>query len=685
MRGRRSERRVLPLLPIGTGVTAAAAIGCLGARGLLPRPVAVLAMALTAAAGWLLVRWPTGRGAVLRRSVAQPVAAAGMVLTPALLLVRIRAADGDPAQLVSGIGTSMAYPLVLILVAQLGSAGSLRDLGVVLLGSLMCALLALGTVPDATTPDLTSALGSFLGLGWAAGLVTLWLIHRGTERARAPRYLGGRGPDSRQPLLLVLVPALVGLMALLLPHPAGIHPGGAGQRTDGGARASGGGAPDARGLQNYLSPGMDLDARGELPRTRLVEVPADSPALWASTVMVDYTGRAWGPGEEITTLSRVPRDAAGAYDLRRGAVPGLPPGPADRTDAVRPLLSGRYLPLLAPGQPVSVLSDNEVGAAGSSMFYPAGPGGPYVIRSTGTVVGPVTPADTDLPTSVPDRVRDLAGRLTLGAETVEAKVSAIESYLRAHQRYRLDSPVPDADEDAVDDFLFESHEGFCEHFASAEAVLLRAVGVPARLVTGFAGGSRSGTGRILRGSDAHAWVQVHVGDGRWMWSDPTAGATLAEDRPGVASRVLDLLRSHAVLLVTVALGAAAATVTTLLAVRRGRSRRATARALAAPLEARALAAFAALERALAGTPLARPPQTSVLELRRLLLDRWPGGLPDAERVSAAFALVQRVLYAGSPVGADEALGALAALERLTEQAVGVRAGGRQKVRTGRGA
>ncbi len=282
-------------------------------------------------------------------------------------------------------------------------------------------------------------------------------------------------------------------------------------------------------------------------------------------------------------------------------------------------------------------------------------------------------------------MRDLARRLTLGAETVEAKVSAIESYLHAHQRYRLDSPVPDADEDAVDDFLFESHEGFCEHFASAEAVLLRAVGVPARLVTGFAGGSRSGTGRILRGSDAHAWVQVHVGDGRWMWSDPTAGATLAEDRPGVASRVLDLLRSHAVLLVTVALGAAAATVTTLLAVRRGRSRRATARALAAPLEARALAAFAALERALAGTPLARPPQTSVLELRRLLLDRWPGGLPDAERVSAAFALVQRVLYAGSPVGADEALGALAALERLTEQAVGVRAGGRQKVRTGRGA
>ena len=157
---------------------------------------------------------------------------------------------------------------------------------------------------------------------------------------------------------------------------------------------------------------------------------------------------------------------------------------------------------------------------------------------------------------MPTRVRVLAQRLTRRATTVEAKVSAIEDYLHAHERYRLDSPVPDADEDAVDDFLFESHEGFCEHFASAEAVLLRAVGVPTRMVTGFAGGSLEGTGRVLRGSDAHAWVQVHLGDGRWMWSDPTAGAALAEDRDGAITRLLDLLRAHALLLGALGLGAA---------------------------------------------------------------------------------------------------------------------------------
>ena len=67
----------------------------------------------------VLFRWPSGRGAALRRSVAQPLVAASMVLTAVLLLVRVRAADGDPAELVSGIGTTMSYPLVLILVAQL--------------------------------------------------------------------------------------------------------------------------------------------------------------------------------------------------------------------------------------------------------------------------------------------------------------------------------------------------------------------------------------------------------------------------------------------------------------------------------------------------------------------------------------------------------------------------------------
>lgn len=78
--------------------------------------------------------------------------------------------------------------------------------------------------------------------------------------------------------------------------------------------------------------------------------------------------------------------------------------------------------------------------------------------------------------------------------------------------------------DAVDDFLFATHEGFCEHYASAFTVLMRAAGVPARVVTGYQGGywNKLGHYLLVRQSDAHAWSEVWL-DGRgWVRVDPTA-------------------------------------------------------------------------------------------------------------------------------------------------------------------
>jgi len=99
-----------------------------------------------------------------------------------------------------------------------------------------------------------------------------------------------------------------------------------------------------------------------------------------------------------------------------------------------------------------------------------------------------------------------------------------------------------------------------------------------------------------------------------------------------------------------------------------RARRARARALAAPLEAKVLAAFATLELSLDGTPLARSPETSVHEMSGILQSRWLGGLPEAERVSAALAVVQRILYDGRPVSADQAREAVATLDMLAARA-----------------
>ena len=84
----------------------------------------------------------------------------------------------------------------------------------------------------------------------------------------------------------------------------------------------------------------------------------------------------------------------------------------------------------------------------------------------------------------------------------------------------------------ADEFLFEAREGFCEHYASAFTVLMRAAGIPARVVTGYQGGelnsSRLGEYFIIRQSDAHAWTEVWIDEEGWTRVDPTAA--VAPDR-----------------------------------------------------------------------------------------------------------------------------------------------------------
>lgn len=83
---------------------------------------------------------------------------------------------------------------------------------------------------------------------------------------------------------------------------------------------------------------------------------------------------------------------------------------------------------------------------------------------------------------------------------------------------------PKLGNDSVDGFLFDTRRGFCEHYASAFAVLMRAAGIPARVVTGYQGGTLNPYGDywILRQSDAHAWDEVWIDGSGWIRIDPTA-------------------------------------------------------------------------------------------------------------------------------------------------------------------
>ncbi len=77
---------------------------------------------------------------------------------------------------------------------------------------------------------------------------------------------------------------------------------------------------------------------------------------------------------------------------------------------------------------------------------------------------------------------------------------------------------------AVDEFLFSTRKGFCEHYASAFTLVMRAAGVPARVVTGYQGGEFNPIGGYLlvRQSDAHAWSEIWLDDRGWVRMDPTA-------------------------------------------------------------------------------------------------------------------------------------------------------------------
>jgi len=128
-----------------------------------------------------------------------------------------------------------------------------------------------------------------------------------------------------------------------------------------------------------------------------------------------------------------------------------------------------------------------------------------------------------LPPGFNPRARALAeGWRAASADDAEVLARAIEHFRRERLQYTTEPPL--LGRDSVDEFLYDTRQGFCEHFSSAFVFLLRAAGVPARVVTGYLGGELNpvdGTFTV-RQSDAHAWSEVFIGGRGWIRVDPTA-------------------------------------------------------------------------------------------------------------------------------------------------------------------
>jgi len=135
----------------------------------------------------------------------------------------------------------------------------------------------------------------------------------------------------------------------------------------------------------------------------------------------------------------------------------------------------------------------------------------------------VTENYLDLPGSITQRTRDLAANITAGQATVYDQVRAIETYLRETITYNESVPPPPEGVEPIDYFLFESREGYCVYYASAMTVMLRSLGIPARIAAGFSQGTFDPeiNGFVVLESDAHTWVQVYFPDYGWIDFEPT--------------------------------------------------------------------------------------------------------------------------------------------------------------------
>ena len=134
------------------------------------------------------------------------------------------------------------------------------------------------------------------------------------------------------------------------------------------------------------------------------------------------------------------------------------------------------------------------------------------------------PTYLQLPPGLPDRIRALALRITQGQRSTYAKAKAIETYLRTTYPYRLaDSPEdrPPSGRDPVDWFLFDHREGTCGVFSSAFVVLARSVGIPARVVSGWAISAMPET-QTVKANQAHQWAEIGLENVGWVTIEATA-------------------------------------------------------------------------------------------------------------------------------------------------------------------
>lgn len=294
---------------------------------------------------------------------------------------------------------------------------------------------------------------------------------------------------------------------------------------------------------------MALGEGTQLSDTPFLVVKTPRPTYLRAAVYHTYTGRGWLNTDNHST--RWPEGSTWpvpAYDLTETITQTLIPL---RRDVKHLYATGQPISADIPaavqlsfitgelekdGRLVSGLGDVSIVRAGAnvppdgfSVVSEVSVADEQSLRQAGTQYPDwVTERYLDLPASLPDRVIALAQQVVQGSTNPYDAGVALERFLRRESKYSRTIEAPPPNADAVDYFLFESKTGYCDYYASAMVVMLRAVGIPARLASGYAGGSWDSTrgGYTVLYSDAHSWPEVFFPHYGWIPFEPTASQPL---------------------------------------------------------------------------------------------------------------------------------------------------------------
>ncbi|WP_028594752.1 transglutaminase-like domain-containing protein [Paenibacillus assamensis] len=301
------------------------------------------------------------------------------------------------------------------------------------------------------------------------------------------------------------------------------------------ARANKGGRPIATvGMTGYGQDDRQLGMPIRMNKAVLFRATSPYPTYWRAESKRLYTGQGWDDlddREQGDSVRSVLTNNSSSSNLITGAwtEPFEQHLRFEQFPAGMPLLHGGQL-IQVNREPVN-MSDTKVTNYTVQVSHFIGT--PVLFTKLTDTDDPeqLQRKYTELPEHLPNRIEELTAKLMGGASNRYERVQRVQRYLLENYVYTTEATtVPEGAVDFVDHFLFEQRQGYCVHFSTAMAVMLRTQGIPTRWVKGFAPGEQEADGTYtVRHSDAHAWVEVYIPEVGWVPFDPTPARGIVQD------------------------------------------------------------------------------------------------------------------------------------------------------------